>query len=405
MATKKYRADNTYLVDGGKNDNPKLMARVLDDGRESLFLEFYLGFKESVSKNGKVYKKAERQWEQLGLFLWQAPRTPQERIQNKEIIQLAKKIRWERGQELLENKEGYRLKKDRQIDFLEYFQNYVDNYKKKDGRILLSALNRFKLFLEQTPEYNKYTKVLKAEQLNKDMMVDFSEFCQHTSRGEGAISIWKRFKKVLIYMEEHDLIRRNPCKGVTIKSDGNILRKAVLSQEEIKKLLSYNDENLNPEIRKAFILSLYCGIRYCDVKDLTFSNVDYGNMQLSFEQSKTKGHSTTSGVVIPLTEELINLIGKPTKGGGSDERIFKLPTYETCLKSLQKWVKGAGIEKHITWHCARHSFATNILANGADIKTVASLLGHSSVAMTEKYTRVVDRQKEAAIKSLPKLEF
>ena len=57
------------------------------------------------------------------------------------------------------------------------------------------------------------------------------------------------------------------------------------------------------------------------------------------------------------------------------------------------------------FHTARHSFAVNILNNGANIKTVASLLGHSGLKHTEKYTRAVDKLKEEAINSLPELKF
>ena len=57
------------------------------------------------------------------------------------------------------------------------------------------------------------------------------------------------------------------------------------------------------------------------------------------------------------------------------------------------------------FHCLRHSFAVNILNNGANIKTVASLLGHSGLKYTEKYTRAVDKLKEEAINSLPELKF
>ena len=74
-----------------------------------------------------------------------------------------------------------------------------------------------------------------------------------------------------------------------------------------------------------------------------------------------------------------------------------------CLKALRRWTARAGIDKHITWHCARHSFAVNVLTRGADIKTVSSLLGHASLKHTEKYTRAVDSLKRAAIDSLPKL--
>ena len=129
--------------------------------------------------------------------------------------------------------------------------------------------------------------------------------------------------------------------------------------------------------------------------------MDFSNRLLKFEQAKTKGHSSASGVVIPLNDGLIKLIGE----GMRDELIFPLPSHTMCLKALRHWVARAGINKHITWHCARHSFAVNILNNGANIKTVASLLGHSGLSQTEKYTRAVDSLKEAAINSLPELEI
>ena len=59
----------------------------------------------------------------------------------------------------------------------------------------------------------------------------------------------------------------------------------------------------------------------------------------------------------------------------------------------------------VLFHCSRHSFAVNILNNEANIKTVASLLGHSGLKHTEKYTRAVDKLKEEAINSLPELKF
>ena len=103
MATKNVRADGTYIISTDSTDNPKLGAKILSDGRESLFLDFYLGFNMSISsKSGKEYKRVNNKREFLKLYLWQAPRTPIERLQNKETLELAKKIRFERGQQLLE---------------------------------------------------------------------------------------------------------------------------------------------------------------------------------------------------------------------------------------------------------------------------------------------------------------
>ena len=237
------------------------------------------------------------------------------------------------------------------------------------------------------------------------MMEDFTMYLQSRSVGEGAKTIYARFKKVINYAIEHDVIFKNPCKGISIKVDEQILRKEVLSQEEITRLIATKQENANQNIRRAFIFCLYTGLRFCDVKDLAFANVDFANRLLKFEQNKTKGHSASSGVVIPLNDGLLKLIGEPTSPDNRQELIFPLPSYEMCLKAIKRWVKRAGINKHISWHCARHSFAVNILNNGANIKTVASLLGHSGLKHTEKYTRAVDSLKQQAIDSLPPLNI
>lgn len=407
MALKKeIRSDNTYIISQDTTDNPKLGAKILSDGRESLFLDYYFGYTKVISeRTGKEVMRKDRKREFLKLYLWQAPRTPIERQQNKEMLELAKKIRFERGQELLESVEGYRLKKDRDINFLDYFQSYIDKYTKKDYRMVVIALKRFRDFLQETPEYNKFIKKIKPEQITKDMVEAYTEYLQSRSVGEGAKSIYARFKKVIKYAVEHDVMLKNPCNGVVIKVDEQILKKEVLSPEEIQRLIATHYDNENPNIRRAFIFCLYCGLRYCDVKDLTFANVDYSNKLLKFEQNKTKGHSASSGVVIPLNDGILKLIGEPSSPDNRDELIFPLPSYEMCLKALRRWVKRAGINKHISWHCARHSFAVNILNNGANIKTVASLLGHSGLKHTEKYTRAIDSLKQEAINSLPELKL
>lgn len=406
MAAKKdIRGDNTYIVSTDSTDNPKLGAKVLSDGRESLFLDFYFGYEMAYSKNlGRETPRKNRQREYLGLYLWQAPRTPKERQQNKETLELAKKIRYEKGQEVLELGRGYRLKKEqREVNFLDYFQAYLDRYTKKDVRMVKIALERFKDFMEATPEYTRFAANIKPQQITPDMVKAYTDYLQTRSKGEGAKSIYARFKKVVKYAVEHDVMTKNPCTGISIKIDDQVLRKDVLTPEECQRLAVTHYEGENTEIRRAFLFCLSTGLRYCDVKDLTFANVDFASKRLTFEQSKTKGHSAQSGVVIPLNESLLRLIGQPGKEEGREGRIFHLPGYATCLHAVGRWVKRAGIEKHISWHCARHSFAVNILNNGANIKTVASLLGHSGLKHTEKYTRAVDSLKEAAIDSLPEL--
>lgn len=407
MALKKeIRSDNTYIISQDTTDNPKLGAKILSDGRESLFLDFYFGYRmEWSEKLGREVAKKDRRREYLSLYLWQAPRTPIERQQNKETLELAKKIRFERGQQLLEQGEGYRLKKDSNINFLDWMWSYYEAYTKGDKRHIKRAHDVFIDFLNATPEYQKYAKRLKPEQIDKEMIEAFTEYLQHRFRGEGPHTLYARFKKIIAAAVDKDVMRKDPCHGISITIDNGSLKKDVLSMDEIKQLITCHYQGESVNIRRAFLFCLRCGLRFCDVKDLTYSNVDFSNRLLKFEQAKTKGHSSASSVVIPLSDGVLELIGKPSVEGNRDELIFPLPSHTMCLKALRHWCKRAGIDKHITWHCARHSFAVNILNNGANIKTVAALLGHSGLKHTEKYTRAVDALKQDAINSLSVLDL
>jgi site-specific recombinase XerD len=389
-------------------ENPKLQQNTLADGRISLYLDYYLGYSQHVDEGiGKIKIKHNRRKEALNLYLIGQPRTQPERQKNKETLELAAKIREEREQELKENKHGYRLKKERSINFLDYYQFYIDHYTKKDVRNIRGALERFKAFLaEKYPTLQQY---IKPNQINKDMIKNFVEYLERHSKGVGAWSYYQRFKKVVNYATEHGIFTKNPCTGIACKVDDTTLRKDVLSLEEIELLIATGYPEQNKEVKRAFIFCLYTGLRFCDVVNLRYANVDYSNKMLKFEQSKTKGHSAASGVIIPLNAGLLSLIGTPPLNDEgapmTDSAIFTLPSHTACSKALKYWIQRAGITKHITWHCGRHSFAVNILNNGANIKTVASLLGHSGLKHTEKYTRAVDTLKEAAINSLPELKF
>lgn len=410
-------------LENKSKDNPRLEQRLLKDGQISLYLEYYMG-RESVpvldaDGNPVLYESGKmagtpkfkvthkRRKENLNLYLIEKPKTPLDRTHNKETLKLAKLIRQEREQELLEQGSGYRLRKDRKINFLDYFQTYIDTYTKADIRMIKLAFARFQDFLNDTPEYKKYSKCIRPENIDKDMMAAFTEYLQSRGKGEGPRSVYKRFKKVINHAVEHDVLKKNPCKGVTMTVDEMMLRKEILSPEEIQKLIDTHYSYENSDMRRAFIFCLFAGLRYCDVASLTFANVDYTSRLLRFEQAKTKGHSANSGVVIPLNDGLLHLIDKPSEGQTKDSLIFNLPIHATCLKALKRWMAAAGIDKHITWHCARHSFAVNILNNGANIKVVANLLGHSGLKHTDKYTRAVDKLKEDAINSLgmPDLKF
>lgn len=414
--------NKTYLVDGIAGDNPKLMARILSDGRDTLFLQYYIGTVNTTDENGDRKYSVKRRKEAMNLFIYHSPKTRQEREHNKSVLIVARETRQMKAREMLARNNGYKFAHTDDMDILTWMRHYHEACLTKDVRMVRQAYDAFTDFLVdpdmQMRGYGRMTKAeskewalkrnellgkfyLKESMLNKQMIERFVIYLKNRFNGETPGSIYTRFKKIIKAAVEADILRKNPCKDIKIRIDINTIAKDILSMDEIKVLLSTHYNGENPEIRRAFAFSLYAGVRFCDVNELRYRNIDYSNKLIKFTQSKTNGHSSASTVTIPMSDVLLKIIGEKRE---RDEKVFKLPSHSMCLKALRHWTERAGIDKHITWHCARHSFAVNILNNGANIKTVASLLGHSGLKHTEKYTRAVDKLKVEAVNSLPDFE-
>ncbi len=390
-------------------------AKLLSDGRVSLFLDYYFGYTMVYSESqDKMVPKKQKRREMLNIYILQKPRTPKERQEYKDGIALADKIRREKANAVEDEDKKEALKKKKvSINFLVFFQEYLNAYTKKDVRMIQIALQRFKDFLRDTPEYNIYEQKIKPEQVTSEMVEAFTEYLQSRSVGEGAKSIYQRFKKVYKACAiKCNINYQRPFvneegKSITITIDEDAIVKDFLSPEEERQLMATHYTGENPEIRNAFIFCLYTGMRFCDVRDLTFGNFDFANRLLAYEQNKTKGHSKHSRVTLPLTDSLLALLGEEPESQDKDALVFTLPSHTMCLKALRRWTKRAGIDKHITWHCARHSFGTNMAATAAQkgfsVRVVQEMMGHSSLKYTERYTRVVDEQKKRAMTELSKL--
>ena len=396
-----------------RKTNPSLQLRQRNNGLSTFFLEYYLGYVRERSldehgdpafdKNGQPkYKiKHSRKKESLDLYIYDNPKTPAERAHNKEAKALANKIRDEREQEFLKNKTGYRLQQENKNLFI-FWERFIDETKVKDKRLLKDALKNFRMFLVE--EYGELFSIsIQGKQITPDMMQKFVYYLEDHHRGEGRETYYNRFKRLINVAVDKNLITKSPCKGIHIAKASDLLLKDVLSAEELERLFATHYKGESKEIRRAFAVTCFLGLRKCDVVRLEYKNVDYANKRLSYRQSKVEHSSGKSGVTVPLSDSMLAVIGKK-KADATDDYIFHLPSDTMCLKALRHWTKKAGIDKHITWHCGRHSLATILLTGGTNIKVVSDLLGHSSLRMTEKYVRAVDAEKERALNSLPKLD-
>lgn len=379
-----------------KTDNPKLGCKMLSDGRGSLFLLYNYGYNGATGKSLRTK-------EFLKLYLESDPRTPLDRQQNKETFELAQKIKKERGQELLENREGYRIRQ-KGVNLFVYFANFIEQSNVADKHVLEGALRNFKDFIKET--YPQFANRIEPKNLSKPMMRGFAHYIEDTHTGEGIRTYWQRFKRLINYAVSQKVIKESPCLGIKVANTNDILGKDILSREELIRLFQTHYNKESDTIRRGFALTCFTGIRHCDLAKLTWGAVDYTNKTLSFRQSKVLHDSSVSGVVTPLNDNLLAIIGEKPEGAKDTDLIFpNFPSIEASNKALRHWTKRAGIDKHITWHCGRHTFATQMLSNGANVKVVSELLGHSSLKFTTKYLRAVDDLKKAAINSLPQIGF
>ena len=122
-----------------------------------------------------------------------------------------------------------------------------------------------------------------------------------------------------------------------------------------------------------------------------------GNVQLETTMKKTG-----KTIWVPLSDNALRWL--PERGDAADEdRVFaNLPDQASNADSrLKTLVNHAGITKHVTFHVARHTFATLTLQYGADLYTVSKLLGHSNIRTTQIYAKIVDESKRKAVNLIP----
>ena len=407
-----------FYNDGIKKTKVKLGGKVLSDGRLSLFVDYYLGYDFTTNpKTGKESIKKERRRESINLHLWQNPKTQAQKQENADNEIIALKRLSEKRLALADDAELKKLRdkrsKSNRTNFITWYEKYIETYTKADVRVIALALSRFKDFLSNTPKYKRYKDNIAPEQITNTMMYDYTEYLQTRSKGSGAKTLYQRFKKAYkVYATKNGLNPYAPFTNsdgqrISITIDENTITKDFLSPDEIKLLIQTHYPGENKEIRRAFIFSLNTGMRWCDVKDLTFAEFDFANKTLCYNQNKTKGHSSKSKVTLFLTDTLVDLLGEKPEKRNKTDLVFDLPSHTMALKMLRRWTKEAGINKHITFHCARHSFGTNMASTvaqkGYSIRLVQEMMGHANLKYTEIYTHVVDEQKRQAQTELSKL--
>lgn len=345
----------------------KLRKRKNADGTTSLRLD--------------IYKDGKRIIETLKHLQLEKPSNLAVKEYNKERLHQAQSIAVKRAAELEANNYDMEIDLGKKTIVTIWMQSYVNSYTKKDKRSMQSVLNKFSKFLIEIRKPH-----LTFSELQPLMIEDFVEYLEKDSIGEGARSYFNRFKKMIRHSYRRRIMKNNVLDFVERKATGKARKKDILTLDELK-LLSETPIN-SLEIKRAFLITCVTGLRWCDIKELKWKNINLKDRMLSLTQSKTREE-----VSVPLNDTAIKLLGTPDK---LLLKIFTLPSSTGCNKTLKAWVERAGIQKHITWHNGRHSFGTNLIFNNVDILTTSKLLGHNSLRHTQRYVNIAAEMKEKA---------
>lgn len=328
-----------------------------------------------------IYRNGQRTIETLKSLQLAKPSNLGDRESNKVLLQQAEAIRVTRAAELEANNYNMVTDTGKKTIITVWMQAFVDTYTKKDKRNMQGALNRFAEYLKEIGKTG-----LTFGGINALLIEDFIEFLEINSTGEGAASYYNRFKKMIKQAYRKKLMKDNVLDFVERKVRGKAKKKDTLTMDELKALAATPTES--NEVRRAFLFSCLTGLRWIDIKALTWHSVNIESKQMSVKQSKTG-----EVVVTPLNDAALKLLGNYGEPG---KAIFTLPTANGANKTVKAWVKRAKITKEITWHNARHSFGTNLIFNDVDVFTTSKLLGHTSMKHTQRYVKAAEEIKRAA---------
>ena len=355
-----------------------LRKRAISGGRLSLYLDFYPAIRipESMQMTRREY---------LRIYINQKPTTEIQREFNNEMLKKAEAIRSIRVHSLINEEFGFLDKSKKNADFLAYFYNVAMTKDQKWLKIYIHFENFVAakctfgdVTIELCRRFREY--LIKGKQL-KNNKLNLSQ--------NSAASYFSTFRALLKKAYIDKLLREN-INDFLEKIEYQDVKIEFLTLDELKRLAKTPCEN--ELLKSASLFACMTGLRISDVLKLKWSEIvlsSEGGYCLRFETKKTGAEIT-----LPISEETLQLCGERKV-----ETVFKGLKYSMTRSPLKRWIKEAQIEKNITFHCFRHTFATLQIASGTSIYTVSKMLGHKNISTTQIYADVVnDLKRDSASK-------
>ena len=392
---------NTTKDDNNLKEPVKLRYKALKDGNQSIYLDCYV--------NGI------REYKFLSLYL-RPENSRENKLWNREQLRLANAIKAQYIIDIQNGEYGFKDRnRSRKLNFITYCEEmaaeYDANGQNSCAVLMRSAIKRMTDYKGKNITFNHIDKdflIGFIEYLNSDIR-DFDKADKDKNRKPKPLSnVYKEalFARIMVALnkaERDGIILKNPGKDIDrkLKPHSEQKTRCYLTLEEIQKIIEteYKPDN---DIKPAFLFCCFSGLRYSDVSKLTWKEITVS--QDGYAQIETTMQKTGKSITIPLSDNALKWLPE-REGNLPESRIFyKLPDQvNNADVRLRTLIKKAGISKHVTFHVARHSFATLTLTYGADLYTVSKLLGHANIRTTQVYAKIVDESKRKAVNLIPKL--
>lgn len=225
------------------------------------------------------------------------------------------------------------------------------------------------------------------QKVNRDLICMFHRYlvCDVGCNTNTTRTYLTALKHILMLAVSQGLIPQNPFVGYELRSEPS--RRAFLTKEELRSMINLQtNSDMEAVVLDAFLFSCFTGLAYTDIACLTMNDVITVDKRWFITTRRIKTHTP---VDVPLLHLPIQIIKKYYNEG--HDVIFVLPTNCWCNKLLKVLAERANIDKHVTFHTARHTFATTItLAYGVPIEAVSRMLGHTDIKTTQIYAKVLE---------------
>lgn len=370
-----------------------LRQKKISKGRASLYLDFYPQIIHPST--GKPTRR-----EFLGSYIIEKPSNNNDKLKNSQTLLIAEQIRHRRENELNKpevygefEKEILRLKSIGEEDYVKYFYKKTQKKKGSNYNSWISTYNYLNAFTNGS---------VKFSEVNESFLNDFKDYLQTTNNlrhnnkpltQNSSSSYFNKIKSSL----------RDAFRDGKLKTDINRLVKSIPSRDGNRtyltneELIKLNNTHFNDEVlKRASIFSALTGLRYSDIQKLIWSEIFYeenAGYKIKYTSKKTKEDD-----YLPISNDAFNLLGERKN---PKDKVFSGLIYSAHKnKQIKSWVKSAGIDKEITFHCFRHTFATLLLSKGVNIYVISKLLLHKNIKTTAVYTKVIDKDKMDAVNKI-----